>query len=117
MKECGPPRIQSQYIEQTTQQSEEKTQMEKQRFIKHTHKNKDRVTRTPLKTKGELMCSGMVSSSCFTSATRRVNLVTNPFKRYPYIAFLLLCYASPMPLLPPLVEKKRIVRRINRRLV
>jgi hypothetical protein len=105
------------YIEQTTQQPEEKAQMEKQRFIKHTHKNKDRVTRTPLKTKGELMCSGMVSSSCFTSATRRVNLVTNPFKLYPYIAFLFLCYASPTPLLPPLAEKKRIVRRINRRLV
>ena len=38
------------YIEQTTQQPEEKAQMDKQRIIKHTHKNKDRVTRTPLKT-------------------------------------------------------------------
>jgi hypothetical protein len=50
------------------------------RIIKHTHKNKDRVTRTPLKTVGELMWSERVSSSCSTSATRRVNLVTNPFK-------------------------------------
>jgi hypothetical protein len=39
---------------------------------------KDRVTRTPLKTGGELRCSGRVSSSCSTSGTRRVNLFTNP---------------------------------------
>ena len=45
---------------------------------KHTYKTKDRVTRTPLKTRGELRCSGMVSSSCSTTGTRRVNLVTNP---------------------------------------
>jgi hypothetical protein len=32
-----------------------------------THKTKDRVTRTPLKTGGELRCSGRVSSSCSTS--------------------------------------------------
>jgi len=31
-----------------------KVQKEKQRSTKHTHKTKDRVTRTPLKTKGEL---------------------------------------------------------------
>ena len=30
----------------------------KQRSTKHTHKTKDRVTRTPLKTGGELRCSG-----------------------------------------------------------
>ena len=41
-------------------------------------KTKDRVTRTPLKTGGELKCSGRVSCSCSTSDTRRVNLVTNP---------------------------------------
>jgi hypothetical protein len=34
-----------------------------------THKTKDRVTRTPLKTGGERRCSGRVSSSCFTSGT------------------------------------------------
>ena len=44
----------------------------------HTYKTKARVTRTPLKTAGELRCSGRVSSSCSTSDTRRVNLVTNP---------------------------------------
>jgi hypothetical protein len=46
--------------------------------LQHTYTTKDRVTRTPLKTGGELMCSGRVSSSCSTSNTRRVNLVTNP---------------------------------------
>ena len=47
---------QSPFIEdgQTTQWSKEKGQ-------KHTHKTKDRVTRTPLKTGGKLMCSGRVS--------------------------------------------------------
>ena len=43
-----------------------------------TYKTKDRVTRNPLKTGGELRCSERVSSSCSTIATRRVNLVTNP---------------------------------------
>jgi hypothetical protein len=37
-----------------------------------------RVTRTPLKTEGELGCSGTVSRSCTTSDTRRINLVINP---------------------------------------
>ena len=40
--------------------------------------NKIRVTRTPLKTGGELRRSGRVRSFCSTSDTRRVNLVTNP---------------------------------------
>jgi hypothetical protein len=39
---------------QTTQRSKEKGQNDKQRSTKHTHKTKDRVTRTPLKTGGEL---------------------------------------------------------------
>ena len=34
---------------QTTQWPKEKGQMDKQGFIKHTQKTKDRVTRTPLK--------------------------------------------------------------------
>jgi hypothetical protein len=42
-----------------------------------THKTKDRVTRTPLKTDGELGCTGKVSSSCSTCGTQRVTLVTN----------------------------------------
>ena len=60
--------------EQTTQWP--KVQKDKQRSTKHTHKTKE--TRTPLKTGGELRFSGRVSSSCSTSGTRRVNLVTNP---------------------------------------
>ena len=36
------------------------------------------MTRTPIKTGGEIRCSGRVGSSCSTSGTRRVNLVTNP---------------------------------------
>ena len=44
--------------EQTTQWPKEKVQKDKQRFTKHTYKTKDRVNRTPLKTGGELRCSG-----------------------------------------------------------
>jgi hypothetical protein len=62
---------------QTTQWPEEKGQKNKQRSAKHTYKTKDSVTRTPLKTGGELRYSGRVSSSCATSDTRHVNLVTN----------------------------------------
>ena len=46
--------------EQTTQWSKEK---DKQRSTKHTHKTKDWVTQTPLKTGGERRCSGRVGSS------------------------------------------------------
>jgi hypothetical protein len=43
-----------------------------QTTIYNTHKTKDRVTRTPLNTGGELRCSGpgRVGSSCSTSGTR-----------------------------------------------
>jgi hypothetical protein len=34
--------------------AKKKVQKDKQRSTKHTHKTKDRVTRTPLKTGGEL---------------------------------------------------------------
>ena len=47
-------------------------------IYKDTYKTKDRVTRTPLKTGGELRSSGRVGSSCSTSGTRRINLDTNP---------------------------------------
>jgi hypothetical protein len=57
---------------QTTQWPKKQVQKDKQRSTKH------RVTRTSLKTGGELRCSGRVSSSCSTRGTRRVNLVTNP---------------------------------------
>jgi hypothetical protein len=70
---------QNPYIEeQITQWPKEKVQKDKQRSTKHTYKTKDRVTRTPQKTGGELRCSRRVSSSCSTSGTRRVNLATNP---------------------------------------
>jgi hypothetical protein len=70
---------QNPYIEeeQTTQWPKEKAKKDKQRSTKHTHKTKYRVTRTPLKTGGELRCSGRVSSSCSTNGTHRVYLVTN----------------------------------------
>jgi hypothetical protein len=65
---------QNPYIEeeQSTRWQKDKGQ------TKLTHKTKDRVKRTPLKTEGELRCSGRVSSFCSTSDTRRVNLDTNP---------------------------------------
>ena len=53
----------------------EKVQNDIQRSTKHTHKTKDRVTRTTLKTGGELMCSGRVGGSCSTSGTPRVKKV------------------------------------------
>jgi hypothetical protein len=56
----------------------EKQKRDRQRSTKHSYKTKDRVTRTPLKTGRELRCSRRVGSSCSTSETRRVNLVTNP---------------------------------------
>ena len=55
--------------EQTIQWSKEKVQKDKQRSTKHTHKTKDRVTRTPLKTGGELGCSEKVNSSSSTCLT------------------------------------------------
>jgi len=51
---------------------------DKQRSSKHIHRTKYRVTRTPLKTGDEFICSGRLSCSCSTSGIRRVNLVTNP---------------------------------------
>jgi len=44
----------------------------------HTHKTKDRVTRTPLHPWSELILSGSVGSSCWTIRTCRDNLLTNP---------------------------------------
>ena len=39
--------------EQKTQRLKQKVQTDKQRSTKQTHRTKDRVTRTPLKTKGQ----------------------------------------------------------------
>jgi hypothetical protein len=54
------------------------SQKDKPQSTKHIHKTKDRVTRTSRKTGGKFRCSRRVCSSCSTSGTRRVNLVTNP---------------------------------------
>jgi gas vesicle protein len=53
---------QNPYIEEehTTQWSKEKVQKDKQQSTKHISKTKDRVTRTPLKSRGELRCSRKV---------------------------------------------------------
>ena len=60
-----------------TMAKKKKVQKDKQRSAKHTYKTKDRVTRIPLKTGSERRCSGRESSSCSTSGTRRVHLVTD----------------------------------------
>jgi hypothetical protein len=77
---CRKKSLKNPYIEEehTIQWTKDKVRKDKQRSTKHTYKTKDRVTRTPSKTGDELRCSGRVSSSCSTSGTRRVNLVTNP---------------------------------------
>jgi len=54
-----------------------KGQKDKHRSSKHTDKTKDRVTRTPLKTGGELRFSGRGINSCSTSGSRHVNLFTD----------------------------------------
>ena len=63
----------------------------------YIYKAKDRVTRNPLNTGGELMCSRKVDSPCFTSGTRRVNIweiqiamiawIFNLVRHVPRIAF------------------------------
>ena len=50
---------------------QEKGQKDKQPSTKHTHKAKDRVTRTPLKSGRELRCPGRVDSSCSAIGTHR----------------------------------------------
>ena len=81
---------QSESVYRTDNTMGEKCTKDKRRSTKHAYKINDRVTRTPLKIEDELMCSGRVSSSCSTSGTRRVNLVTNPVTSM----FLFLSYFS-----------------------
>ena len=70
------------YIEeQTTQWPKEKVQKEKQRFTQYTYKTKDRVTWTPLKTGGDLRCSGRVSSPCSTSDVEYMGRMTKTHDR------------------------------------
>ena len=59
---------------QTNNGQKKKGQKDKQRSTKHAHNTKDRLTGTPLKTGGEIRCSGRVSSSSSTSGTRGVHL-------------------------------------------
>ena len=54
-------------ISKNNKQNNAQKKKDKQRSTKHTYKTKDRVTRTPLKTGGELRCSGRVGSSCCTN--------------------------------------------------
>ena len=58
---------QNPYIEkeQKTQWLKEKVQKDKQRSTKHTHKTKDRVTRTPLKSDIRILIAPLVSSKLF----------------------------------------------------
>ena len=60
-----------------TQWPKEKRQKTNNYLQNSTHKTKDRVTRTSLKTGNELMCSGRVSSSCSINGTRHVTIITN----------------------------------------
>ena len=78
--------------ESKDRQHNDQKKKDKQRSTRHTLKTKDRVTRTDLQIKDELRCSGMVSSSCSTSGTRRVNLVTNPEKSHDFGTFLTVWY-------------------------
>jgi hypothetical protein len=64
--------------EQTIQWPKEKVQKNKQRSAKYTHTTKDQVTWTPQKPGVNSGAPVRVSSSCSTSDTGRVNLVTNP---------------------------------------
>ena len=72
----------------------------KQQYTKHTYQTKVRI-----KTCGELRCSGRISGSCYTSDTRRVNLVTNPV-----IGNSITCNSSPEGLLYD--EEKKQNKRI-----
>ena len=64
-----PKGNQNPYIEEEKTTTMIKRKTYKQRSTKHTHKTKDRVTRTPVKPGCDLRCSGRVGSSCSTSVT------------------------------------------------
>ena len=51
-------------------------------IYKTLHRKRKIVQHKPTKNRGWLRCSGWVSSSCSTSGTRRVTLVTNPVISY-----------------------------------
>ena len=67
---------QNPYIEeQTMQWTKEKVLKNKHRSTKHTHKPKDLVTRTPLKTGVERRCSVWVSSCSIIAVVAPVVLI------------------------------------------
>ena len=53
----------------------------KQRSTKHTHKTRDRVTRTPLNIGGEPMCPGRASNSWSSSDTQRKSPLNTHLKK------------------------------------
>ena len=59
--------------EQTTQWPKEKVQKDKQRSTKHTHKSKDRVTRTPLKTNNDLQNIAQKTKDLVTRTPLKTN--------------------------------------------
>jgi hypothetical protein len=52
-------------ISKNNRQHNGQKKKDKQRSTKHTYKTKNRVTRTQLKTRGELRCSGRVGTKQF----------------------------------------------------
>ena len=68
-----------------------KVQKDKQRSIKHTHKNKDRVTRTPIKTEDELRCSKFWSrersNTAFAKSINNISISENilPANQHQYL--------------------------------
>jgi hypothetical protein len=66
----------------TTQSTKEKVQKDKQRSTKLTYKTKDRVTRTQLKTGGELMCSGRTIKIQCTKKNVKELFMTKDIQRY-----------------------------------
>jgi hypothetical protein len=71
---------QNQYIEeeQTTQWPKEKVQKGKQRSTKHTYKTKDQLTRTPLKTGGELT----IITDIFVESCVKTHIYIFPLRQY-----------------------------------
>jgi hypothetical protein len=61
-------------LEQATRWPKEKVQKDKQRSTKHTHKTKDRVTRTPLKSK-KRSCNQLQSRGHFHNALQVTDTV------------------------------------------
>jgi hypothetical protein len=59
-------------LEEFEDTKEVKGQKDKQRSTKHTHNPKDRVTRTPLKTGGELRFSGVMNEERTGKCLRQV---------------------------------------------